>query len=164
MTIHWIQTQSDDVFDTLDAVERAVAAGETGTPPAGPPIATDQDPYLTESLAVAHGSWSVDPAQIVVSSRPGLAGAINRFQRLVRRATWWYTLPQWQQASGFHGAIVRIVDVLLDRQRLLGIRVGQLESANTPAHIFALEQQIQALRDEQRELRRRIAELEQTRG
>jgi hypothetical protein len=162
MTIHWIQTQSDDVFATLDEIERAIAAGDTGAPPAGPPAIVDQDPYLTESLSIARASWSVDPNQIVTSSRPGLAGVINLFQRLVRRATWWYTLPQWLQASKFHGAVVRIIDVLLDRQRLLGIRIGQIESTNAPAHLFALEQQIQALRDEQRELRRRIQELEQT--
>jgi hypothetical protein len=54
-----------------------------------------------------------------------------------------------------------VIDVLLDRQRLLGIRIADLERANLPAHVYALEQQIQALRSEQRELRQRIALLEQ---
>jgi hypothetical protein len=129
-----------------------------------PGSSTEPDPYLTESLSVAHATWAIDQQAIVVSSRPGLAAAINAFQGLFRRLTWWHTLPQWQQATTFHGAIVRVIDVLLDRQRLLGIRIGQLESANTRAHIFALEQQIQALRDEQRELRRRVAELERAAG
>jgi hypothetical protein len=164
MTIHWITTESDDVFAALEAVERAVTAGDHGVAPPAPAASgsnAEYDSYLAESLGAAHATWAIDQQAIVVSSRPGLAAAINAFQRLFRRLTWWHTLPQWQQATTFHGAVVRVIDVLLDRQRLLGIRIGQLESANTKAHIFALEQQIQALRDEQRELRRRIAELEQ---
>jgi hypothetical protein len=160
MTIYWIQTQSDDVFAALEEVERALAEGATGQPPAFASAPADADPYLAENLAAAHATWAIDPHAIVTSTRKGLAGPINLFQRVARRLSWWQTLPQWQQASSFHGALVRLVDVLLDRQRLLGIRIGQLEAANLPAHMFALEQQIQALRDEQRELRRRIAELE----
>jgi hypothetical protein len=161
MTIYWIKTESDDVFAALAAVEQALASDNVGQPlSTTAPAASDTDSYLTDNLAAARSAWAVDPHAIVVSSRPGLAPAINLFQQLVRRLTWWQTLPQWQQISSFHGALVRIIDVLLDRQRLLGVRVNQLESLNAPAHLFALEQQIQALRDEQRLLRRQIAELE----
>ncbi len=163
MTTYWIQTSSDDVFEVLAAVDQALQADQHGIAPTlqEPVVAGAADPYLIDNLAIAHATWMVDSQAIVVSSRPGLGSAINAFQQIVRRVTWWQNLPQWQQVSSFHGALVRIIDVLLDRQRLLGIRIGQLESTNMPAHVFALEQQIQALRDEQRDLRRRVAELEQ---
>jgi hypothetical protein len=161
MSIYWIQTDSDDVFAALDRVEQAVTHGDQGNAP-HVPVATshDTDPYLIESLAVVHQSWAVDQNAIIMSTRTGFAGVINLFQRFVRRLTWWQSMPQWLQVNSFHGALVRVIDVLLDRQRLHSIRIDQLESANTGAHIFALEQQIQALRDEQRELRKRLAELE----
>lgn len=162
MSIHWIQTTSDDVFAALDAVQRALESGDQGVPPgAAAAPSADTDPYLVESLAALHQGWEVDQHAIVMSNRPGLASAINLFQRIVRRLTWWQSMPQWLQVNHFHGAAVRVIDVVLDRQRLQSIRIGQLESANTAAHIFALEQQIQALRDEQRELRKRLAALEQ---
>ena len=165
MSIHWIQTTNDDVFDTLDAVERAVSTGNQGNPPSmAAAQSSDSDPYLVESLTLVHQTWAIDQQAIVMSNRPGLAAGINLFQRIVRRLTWWQSLPQWLQVNSFHGAVVRVIDVVLDRQRLHGIRIGQLESANTAAHLFALEQQIQALRDEQRELRRRLAALEHDRG
>ncbi len=161
MSIHWIQTDSDDVFAALDAVDQAVTHGDQGSAPHIPvTLSNDSDPYLIESLAVVHQSWAIDQNVIIMSTRLGFAGIINLFQRIVRRLTWWQSMPQWLQVNSFHGALVRVVDVLLDRQRLHSIRIGQLESANTNAHIFALEQQIQALRDEQRELRKRLAELE----
>jgi hypothetical protein len=163
MTIHWVSTSSDDVFEALAAVDQALMQGDPGQAPAAsmPAQSADQDPYLIEGVQALHGRWSIDQVAIVHSNRPGLARAINTFQQVVRKATWWYQLPQWNQVSSFHAAVVRVIDVLLDRQRLLGIRIAQLEQANTAAHIFALEQQIQALRDEQRMLRQRIAELEQ---
>jgi hypothetical protein len=161
MSIHWIKTQSDDVFEALEAIDQAITQQQQGDAPVvAAVVSSDTDPYLTESVAVAHANWAVDQRAIVMSSRPGFGSLINLFQRVVRRLTWWQQSPQWQQANTFHGAVVRVLDVLLDRQRLHHIRLGQLESANTAAHLFALEQQIQALRDEQRSLRKRIAELE----
>jgi hypothetical protein len=163
MSIHWIETQSDDVFATLDAIDQALATKNHGQiPGSAPSVSADMDPYLTESVASAHRHWSVDTGAVIMSNRPGIGRLIIALQRVIRLLTWWQYLPQWQQISQFHAAIVRIIDVLLDRQRLHHIRLGQLESANTAAHLFALEQQIQALRDEQRELRRRLAALEGT--
>lgn len=162
MTIYWVKTDSTDALDALAAVEQALAQGDTGTPPATKQITTDDpDRYLTENIALAHATWPVDPHEIVNSNRLLLAHAINLFQRLVKKLTWWYALPQWQQVSQFHGAAVRVIDVLVERQRLLSIRLNALESTHLPMHVYALEQQIQALRSEQRELRRRVAELEQ---
>jgi hypothetical protein len=161
MTIYWVNSETTSAADALAAIERALAAGDTGTPPAAArPESERADPFLAENLAYIHSSWAIDPHTIVISSRPVLARGINAFQRIVQRATWWRSQLQWQQVSAFHGALVRLIDVLLDRQRLLRIRIADLERAHVPAHVYALEQQLQALRSEQRELRRRIAELE----
>jgi hypothetical protein len=161
MTIYWVNTESNDALDALAAIEHALATGETGTPPAAAlPESERRDSYLDDNLAYLHDRWNVDQHAIVTSSRPVLARAVHLFQRAARRATWWHSLPQWQQVSAFHGALVRVVDVLFDRQRLLALRIAELERAHLPAHLYALEQQVQALRAEQRQLRRRIAELE----
>lgn len=161
MSIYWVRNESNSALDAMVAVEQALAAGNTGTAPqqVTPPLA-ESDTYLNDNIVLAHAIWPVDPHRIIHSNRPVLAIVINLFQKIVRRLTWWYVLPQWLQISEFHGALVRAIDALIERQRLLAIRVSAIESAHTPVHVYALEQQIQALRAEQRELRRQIAELE----
>jgi hypothetical protein len=166
MTITWVRTDNDNVFSALEAVERALATGDTGTPPTAEVVADLADPaagdaYLAENLALARATWPVDPHRIVESRRPGLGVAINAFQRLVRRATWWYALPQWQQISEFHAALVRIVDSLLEHQRQLRVRLTAVEAAYiSRARMQVVEEQISALLAEQQQLRHRIAELE----
>lgn len=160
MSIYWVQPTNNDVFATLAAVEQALASNTPGTAPATQHAPAENDPYLSENLADLHANWAVDASRVIASPRPG----VESFQRGVRRLTWWYSMPQWQAISQFHAAVVRVIDVLLDRQRLLGIRIGQVEAQNMPMHVFALEQQIQALRDEQRLLRERVSQLEQQLG
>lgn len=165
MAIYWVNADSDDALTLMAAVERALETGDTGTPPApgaSSPAApaSPADAYLHENLAVARAIWSVDPHRIVQSNRPGLAAAINAFQRLVRRATWWYTIPQWLQISEFHGAVVRALDALTEKERRLDMRLRDIEQMRLQAHLFALQQQIAVLRAERAELERRIAALE----
>ncbi|MGB9752536.1 hypothetical protein [Roseiflexus castenholzii] len=165
MAIYWVHSDSDDALTLMAAVERALEIGDTGTPPApgaGSPAtpANPTDAYLHDNLAIARATWSVDPHRIVQSRRPGLAAAINAFQRLVRRATWWYTLPQWLQISEFHGAVVRALDALTEKERRLDMRIRDMEQMRLQAHLFALQQQIAVLRAERAELERRIATLE----
>ncbi|MCS6938121.1 MAG: hypothetical protein RMJ55_17320 [Roseiflexaceae bacterium] len=165
MAIYWVNSDSDDALTLMAAVERALKTGDRGTPPApgaSSPAApaSPADAYLHENLAVARAVWSVDPHRIVQSNRPGLAAAINAFQRLVRRATWWYTLPQWLQISEFHGAVVRVLDALTEKERRLDMRIRDIEQMRLQAHLFALQQQIAVLRAERAELERRIAALE----
>jgi hypothetical protein len=168
MTVYWVRTENDSALSAMEAVERALREGDTGTPatPAHTPAAASAgsgdpavtDPYLTENMAALRTNWSVDPQRIVVSKRPGLAAAINGFQRLARRATWWYDAPQWQQISEFHASVVRVVDWLLAHQRQLS---EQLANGGVIAdRTQALEEEIYLLRMEQFALRNRIAELE----
>jgi hypothetical protein len=167
MTVYWIRTENDSALSAMAAVEQALMEGDTGSPAAAtivqapePACEAEIDPYLAENLATLHTRWPVDPHQIVVSSRPGLARAINVFQQLVHRATWWYNLPQWQQISEFHAASVRVIDSLMERQRQL--RELALQWGMTPiGRTQALEEQIHLLRMEQLALQNRIAELEE---
>jgi hypothetical protein len=165
MATYWVNSDSDDALTLMAAVERALETGDTGTPPppgAGSPAAPADlaDAYLHDNLACARAVWSVDPHRIVQSNRPGLAAAINAFQRLVRRATWWYTLPQWLQISEFHGAVVRVLDALTEKERRLDVRIREIEQMRLQAHLFALQQQIAVLRAERAELEQRLAALE----
>ncbi|MGQ9547032.1 MAG: hypothetical protein ACUVWS_00245 [Roseiflexus sp.] len=166
MTIYWINVDTQDALDLMAAVERALETGDTGTPPP-PGVSTSPaapvnptDTYLHDNMAIARAIWSVDPHRIVQSSRPVLATAINAFQRLVRRATWWYILPQWLQISEFHGAVVRALDALTEKERQLDTRVRNIEQTRLQAHLFALQQQIAVLRARNAELESRIAALE----
>jgi hypothetical protein len=166
MTIYWVNVDTQDALTLMVAVERALETGDTGTPPppgvAASPAASvnPTDAYLHDNMAIARAVWSVDPHRIVLSSRPGLAAAINAFQRLVRRATWWYALPQWLQISEFHGAVVRTLDALIEKERRLDIRMRDIEQMRLQAHLFALQQQIAVLRARNAELESRVAALE----
>jgi len=170
MTIYWVNVDTQDALTLMAAVERALETGDTGTPPppgvAASPAASvnPTDTYLHDNMAIARAVWSVDPHRIVLSSRPGLAAAINAFQRLVRRATWWYALPQWLQISEFHGAVVRTLDALIEKERRLDMRVRDIEQMRLQAHLFALQQQIAVLRARNAELESRVAALEAQRA
>jgi hypothetical protein len=166
MTIHWAHTDSENAADALAAVERALGGSQDsgqGAPGGVDPRLLEilrSDPYLAENVTVAHASWAVDQGAIVVSRRPMLGWAINRFQRLARRATWWYTAPQWEQANVFHGAVVRVLASLIKNQHWLAQRFEDVAGGHVLARTALLEQQILALREEQRALRERVAELE----
>jgi transketolase len=163
MTIIWAPADSKHALEAMAAVEQALVTGGIGADAAqdyGQGTQHDQA-YLTENLEVLHNEWAVDPQQIVVSTRPYAAWAINRFQRLVRRTTWWYMLPQWLQINTFHGATVRVIDALLARQRSLQEQLLRLENTQMHTRTEALEQQLQLLRGEQLMLQQRIEELEQ---
>lgn len=162
MAVYWVRADSNNALDAMAAVERALQGDPSAlaTPPGSEPSSSDGDGYLRGNLALAQRTWSTDPHQIVVSQRPYVAWAINRFQRAVRKATWWYLLPQWLQLNEFHGAVVRVLEVLAAQQRQLFERVSAIESAQRAQQIQLLEQQIQILRGEQDRLQRRILELE----
>jgi hypothetical protein len=162
MTIYWVNSPTDSALDAMEAVERALEAGDTGLAPRAaatepePLDLTAGDSYLAENLELLHASWSVDPNQIVMSNRPYLGWAINRFQGLLRKATWWYTQPQLAQIVAFHAASVRVTDSLLEQQRQLRQRVQALENPHTVDRLQAIEEQIRGLRAELEALRREL--------
>ena len=105
-------------------------------------------------------SWTVDPWRVVAGRAGALGRIFNLSQRVARRLTWWYTLPQWQQISEFNGAVVRSTDAVLARILRLAARIQELESAHSEPRLRAVEEQLRAARDDQQALLRRIAELE----
>src|SRR4030095_14634105 len=116
MTITWVHSESDNVFDALEAVERGLAQAE-----AAPPAALQHedlfmdDSYLADNVGVMRANWTVDPWCVGASRAGALVRLFNLGQRVARRLTWWYTLPQWQQISEFNGAVVRSTDAVLAR-------------------------------------------------
>jgi hypothetical protein len=97
--------------------------------------------------------WSVNPWRVVASGAT-LPGKLFTFgQRAVRRLTWWYALPQWQQISEFQGATVRVTDTLV--AHLLDIKAQMHTVANVHS-----EQRLRALEDQLRAAQKRIDELE----
>ena len=165
MTVYWVRTDTTSAFAAMEAVERALAENDTGTPDTATratpaPDPTGGDAYLRDNLDRMAATWAVDPHRIVISRRPGLAAALNGFQRLVRRGTWWYTLPQLEQISEFHAALARVIESLLEHQRRLREHIAS--GAFTPiGRTQALEEQVQMLRIDQLALQNRIAELEE---
>lgn len=161
-TILWVRADSDNALDAMAAVERALHGDTTAIapPPGAAGAASEGASYLADNLALARATWALDPQAIVVSNRPYAAWAVNRFQRIVRRATWWYALPQWLQANEFHGAVVRVLDVLSAHQSQLLERIGALESQVHAGQTQMLEHQLYTLRGEHQELLRRVAALE----
>lgn len=165
MTVYWVRSTGSDALGAMAAVEQALAAGDTGEPPA-PAVETDastpdreqRDDYLEDNLELVRSTWPIDPSMIVASQRPGLAAALNAFQRLVRRATWWYSTPQWQQTNQFHGGVVRVIESLLNRQRQDRERIEEL--AMLVGSTRMNDRRIETIRMELKWLRRRIAELE----
>lgn len=165
MTIHWANsTNSMSAADAMAAVERALEGADDPTVPDGidPQLIelARGDPYLAENLVAAHETWAVDQHAIVVSHRPALGWAINRFQQLMRRATWWYAAPQWEQANAFHGAVLRVLTSLVKGQHTLQQQLDDVTGGHVLERTALLEQQIRSLREEQLAFQARIAALE----
>lgn len=162
MTIVWAHAKSSDVFEALAAVEQALAQSETA--PAAD-VQTEEyfmgDSYLAENVGVMRATWSIDPWRVVAGRAGALGRAFDLGQRVVRRLTWWYALPQWQQISQFNGAVVRSTDAVLARVLRLAVRIYELESAHSEPRLRSVEEQLRAARDEQQLLLRRVAELEE---
>jgi hypothetical protein len=162
--IYWINPDTDDALELMATVERALANDDHGRPPAdtdSPEPADDPqlERYLAENMEALRANRVIDQGRILEAQRGRLAALLHGFQHLVRRATWWYNAPQWNQLTEFHAALVRALDALNARDRQLGDRARAREQA-LRTEIIALDLQIRALRYENRELERRVRELE----
>ena len=148
MTIIWSRTNSKDVAASIGAVERALAEAEREQRAAENDLLGDA--YLTEQIAALRREWSVD----TTTTLPGGAGALGRLmgagRSLVRRATWWYQLPQWQQVNQFHGASVRVIDSLLAGLSQLRQRILLLEADSVK--LKSLEEQLSIAYERQNHL------------
>jgi hypothetical protein len=161
MTITWAHTDSNNIFDALEAVERALEQAESAPPAA---VQTEDlfmgDTYLADNVGVMRATWAVDPWRVAAGRAGALGRVFNLGQRVLRRLTWWYTLPQWQQITQFNGAVLRSTDAILARVLRLATRIHELESAHSEPRLRGVEEQLRVAREEQQQLLRRVAELE----
>lgn len=162
MSVVWVQTDSHDVFEVTEVGRRAMNPAEDAPAPATPAAQVVLgDSYLTENVQCMHESWSVDPWRVSASHVPGLGRVFMAGQQAVRKLTWWYTLPQWQQVSEFHGAVVRTTDTMLARLAEVIAKIHALEAVRSEQRLQTLEEQLRDARKEHQALLRRITELEQ---
>jgi hypothetical protein len=154
MSIVWFHTESNNVRDVVEQAAHALrTANEPQAEAAAPDPLAQHDPYLAENVQRMHAEWSVDPWRVVGSSATLPGKLWNLGQRTARRLTWWYTLPQWQQISEFHGATVRVTDTLV--AHLLDMKAQMHTVANVHS-----EQRLRALEDQLRATQKHVEELE----
>jgi hypothetical protein len=154
MSIVWFHTESNNVHEVVEQAAHALhAANDPQIEATSPDPLALHDPYLAEQVQRMHAEWSVDPWRIVAHSATLPGRVFSLGQRVARRLTWWYTLPQWQQISEFQGATVRVTDTLV--AHLLDMKAQM----NTVADVHS-EQRLRALEDQLRAAQKRIEELE----
>lgn len=155
MTIIWSRTNSKNAAASIEAVERALADARKLNDLSAEDLLGD--PYLKEQVQSLRNEWAIDMA----ATHPGGDGALGKlvstFRSLVRRATWWYQLPQWQQVHQFHGTSVRVVDSLLGGMGLMRQRILLLEEK--AVKLKSLEEQLGIAYERQRVLMEEVSRL-----
>ena len=144
MPVNIFSVHSDrrDVESLLSNVGKAVDQWEEGKS-----LSLDLSIMLGESDQVRRqasklaGRWNIDSAAVIQSTRPGLGPWIIRFQRLVRRLTWWFSEPIIQQVRVFQKNTASTVNGLAKNHDKLLARLEELA-------------------EEQRELRERLDALD----
>jgi hypothetical protein len=146
VNIFSVSSDQHDVETLLTNVGDAVRQWEDGTT-----LSLDLSILLGETEQVGQqaselrGQWNVDSSAVIQSTRPGLGPWIIRFQKLVRRLTWWYSEPIIQQirvfqrsaASTAHGLaknqekLLARYEELAAEQEVLVERLDALESGST---------------------------------
>ncbi len=146
MTLVWVSTASHDVREVIEHAAHKLAAAQD--PYAEPVTALDPlmelDPYLAEQVQVMHHEWSVNPWRITPPSSSVVGQLFGTGQHIIRKLTWWYNLPQWQQISTFHGATVRTTDTLIAHLLAIKAQINQIASAHADQRLHDLEQQMRA--------------------
>ncbi|WP_322816899.1 hypothetical protein [Chloroflexus sp.] len=166
MSIYWIRFQGDSAAEAMKAVADALYQGEHGVAPdAGygektmsePEVTTSGEGYLQSNLQTLYTSWSIDPLRAEPPADQRLISRLRvHVQHLIRRATRWYFFAPWLQANEFHGAVVRIIEVLLARQQQFQQQINDYHY-----RLHAAEQQIHLLRNELAITRQHLMELKQ---
>jgi hypothetical protein len=126
------------VSEGLREVERTGGIPQTGIgsiPVYASGVSTD------DSLRQLSLNWNIDANAVVHSTRPRLGAVIIKFQQIVRRFTWWFTVPILDQIISFNSGVVRSlgaiqadmqrmesrIDVLLDSQLAAAGPSGQAD-------------------------------------
>jgi hypothetical protein len=124
-----VNSDKQDVEALLENVAERVRRWEGGEEQS-----LDLSIMLGETEKASHraaqlkAQWNIDGSAIVQSTRPGLGPWIMRFQRLVRRLSWWYAEPILQQIRAFHRSAAVAIDGLAQNQERLVKRYEDLEA------------------------------------
>lgn len=140
MSIFIVDGGTRDVEGVMEDVAGALRSWEGGERSALDLSAvTGDDGRLSERARRLKLQWNVDGHAIIHSMRPGLGVWIVRFQRVVRRMTWWFLEPILEQIRLFQRNAARTIDGLARSQEATAARVAELE-----ARLAEVERQLAA--------------------
>ena len=150
MSVIEIDTPNDDIEDVMNAVGDAVESWERAFASPGDRVRTmGAGDDLRQRASLLRHQWRVDGNAIIHSSRPRLGPWLVRFQRFVRRLTWWFVDPVIHQIGMFQRNSARVIDGLAQEHAQLANRVGDLgelcdQLQALEARLAQLEQRIEA--------------------
>jgi hypothetical protein len=171
-----VQSDRGDVEDLMGKVSAKLGelerSGQLGSLQTALLPSGGQSISLDDQIRTLHAQWAINPNEIIHSSRPGLGEGIRRFQRLVRRGTFWYTVPIVEQINAFNGGVVRALTGLrshqsalqdeIDRLAVMASSTGSATAQESPPFDFKREERLSELGRQVAELSERLAELEAT--
>ena len=172
MSFFTVTTDRGDVEDLMAKVSNRLAdleqTGQLGNLHTALLPAVSQSVSVDDQLRALHAQWSINPNEIIHSNRPRFGPAIVRFQRLVRRATFWYLNPILDQIVAFNAGVVRALSGLRAEQESLRddlARFAVVASASTstnssPSSATEASGSESQLAAELRDLKMRVAQLE----
>lgn len=127
MSVFSVEESSDDVELVLRAVGDAVRRWEGGEalglvlfgrrPP---------DDILLQRARQLRLQARIDREAVIHSTRPHIGPLVIRFQRLVRRLTWWFSEPMLQQIAAYQLNNALLVEGLADTLEALKQDVADL--------------------------------------
>lgn len=128
MNVFTVDAEAHDVEVVMDRIARAVRQWEGEEA-----LNLDASPSARSERLVLQArrlklQWHVDGRAVIHSTRPTVGTWIIRFQRLVRRLTWWFLEPILQQVRGFQRNVAQVLSEMAERQEGVEKRVEVLEA------------------------------------
>jgi len=141
MSIFTVQASAHDVEAVMDAVGNALHEWEGGGAlPLALSLVQSQNERLTDKARQLGLQWNLDSNAIIHSTRPRLGPWIIRFQRIVRRLTWWFTEPILLQIRMFQMNAAQLMNGLAQNQEAMLARTLELQTLNQ--RVEALERKL----------------------
>ncbi|MCU0522433.1 MAG: hypothetical protein MUF84_17290 [Anaerolineae bacterium] len=146
MTVFSVDASHDDVELMLRDVGDAVRRWESGES-LGLSLSEQRlpDGALLQRARLLRMQARIDRGAIIHSTRPRVGPLVIRFQRLVRRLTWWFTEPLLQQVSAYQVNSALVVESLAEGVDALGRDPGTTAENDLRARLAELELRVQQL-------------------
>lgn len=117
MNIFSVTADEQDVEVLLGNVSEALDTWEAGEAlPLDLSLLLHETGKAKQQVHQLNSQWHIDSNAVILSNRPGLGPWIIRFQRLVRRLTWWFTEPIVQQIRAFQRSTAVTITHLAQNQ------------------------------------------------